>query len=133
MPLLSPTMSDDFLAYLDELFSALGPISTRALFGGHGVYHDGRIIGIVIDDMLYLKADAETRAAFEAAGCAPFVYASRGKTVAMSYWSLPAEAMDSPQAFLPWARRAFEAALRKPPSRVRKRRSSPPETRFKGD
>ena len=37
----------------------------------------------------------------------------------MSYWSLPAEAMDSPQAFLPWAQRANEAALRKPIGRKR--------------
>lgn len=118
-------MSDDFLAYLDELFEAFGPVSTRAMFGGHGVYHDGRIIGIVIDDALYLKADDETRPAFEAAGCAPFLYESRGKSVAMSYWSLPADAMDSSQAFLPWARRAYEAALRKPAPKPRKRRANP--------
>jgi DNA transformation protein len=107
-------MSDDFLAYLDELFSDFGPVTTRAMFGGHGVYHDGKILGIVIDDALYLKADAQTVPAFEAAGCAPFVYDAGGKVVAMSYWSLPAEAMDSSQAFLPWARRAWDAVLRKP-------------------
>ena len=114
-------MSDDFLAYLDELFSDFGPVTTRAMFGGHGVYHDGKILGIVIDDALYLKADAQTVPAFEAAGCAPFVYDSGGKVVAMSYWSLPAEAMDSSQAFLPWAKRAWEAVLRKPVGRKRKR------------
>lgn len=113
---------DDFLEYLRELFSDFGPIDTRAMFGGHGVYFDGRIIGVVIDEALYLKADAETRPAFEAAGCTPFVYESRGKTVAMSYWSLPAEAMDSPQAMLPWARRAVEAALRKPVGRSRRKK-----------
>jgi len=116
-------MSDDFLEYLRELFSDLGPITTRAMFGGHGVYFDGRIVGIVIDEAVYLKTDEATRDAFEAAGCAPFLYESGGKSVAMSYWSVPAEAMDSSQAFLSWARRANEAALRKPVGRVRKRRS----------
>jgi DNA transformation protein and related proteins len=115
-------MDEGFLDYLHELFADLGPISTRAMFGGHGVYFDGRIVGIVIDEAVYLKVDDATRAAFEAAGCAPFVYSSGGKTVAMSYWSVPAEAMDSAQAFLPWARRAHEAAMRKPVGRVRKRR-----------
>ena len=115
-------MSEDFLEYLHELSEDFGPISTRAMFGGHGVYFEGRIIGIVIDDALYLKADDETRPAFEAAGCAPFVYESKGKPVPMSYWSLPAEAMDSAQAFLPWARRANEAALRKPIGRKRTKR-----------
>jgi DNA transformation protein len=116
-------MSEDFLEYLRELFSDFGAITTRAMFGGHGVYFEGRIIGIVIDDEVYFKADDQTRSAFEAAGCAPFVYESGGKRVAMSYWSLPADAMDSPQAFAPWAKRANEAALRKPIKPVRKPRA----------
>jgi len=116
-------VSDDFLEYLHELSEDFGPLSTRAMFGGHGVYFEGRIIGIVIDDALYVKVDDQTRQAFESAGCAPFVYESKGKPIPMSYWSLPAEAMDSAQAFLPWARRANEAALRKPikPARKSKR------------
>ncbi|MFD0740474.1 hypothetical protein ACFQZQ_14410 [Lysobacter koreensis] len=32
----------------------------------------------------------------------------------MSYWSAPEAALDSPQAMLPWARLALQAALRKP-------------------
>ena len=117
--------SREFLDYLDELFSEFGSVSCRAMFGGHGVYHGGRIVGIVIEDALYLKADAETKAFFEAEGCEPFIYDAGDKQIAMSYWSLPADAMDSPQAFAPWARRAHEAALRKPPSRARKRRAKP--------
>lgn len=117
--------SPDFLDYLHELFSDFGPIDTRAMFGGHGVYHGGKIIGVVIEDALYLKADAETKPSFEAEGCEPFTYDAGDRQIAMSYWSLPAEAMDSPQAFKPWAQRAWEAALRKPPSRARKRRANP--------
>ena len=56
------------------------------------------------------------------AGSAPFVYDMRGKPVAMSYWSLPEEAMDSPQSMKPWAQLAIEAARRKPQAKPRKRR-----------
>ena len=111
-------MNDDFLAYVHELFSGLGAVSTRAMFGGHGVYHDGMFIALVIDDAIHLKVDEQTRAIFEAAGCRPFEYPLRGKRLTMSYWSVPASAMDSPQAMLPWARLAWEAALRKPKARV---------------
>jgi DNA transformation protein len=107
-------MAADFIEYLRELFADFGDIGARAMFGGHGLYHEGVIIGIVIDEAVYLKVDAETRAAFEAAGCAPFVYEMKGKPLAMSYWSVPAEAMDSSQTMRPWAQRAYEAALRKP-------------------
>ena len=45
-------MSDAFIEYLHDLFADFGPVSLRAMFGGHGVYHQGVIIGIVIDDGL---------------------------------------------------------------------------------
>ena len=116
-------MRPDFTAHLHDLFAALGPIGTRAMFGGHGVYFDGLIIGTVIDDALYLKTDAQTRAHFEGSGCTPFVYTSQQQPITTSYWSLPEDAMESPQAMLPWAKLAFEAALRKPksPKKARKR------------
>lgn len=107
-------MSREYLDYLHDLFSAFAPVATRAMFGGHGVYRDGVIIAIVIDEAIYLKVDDATRAAFEAAGCEPFMYEARGKVVPMSYWSVPEDALDSPQEFRPWAQRAWEAALRKP-------------------
>ncbi|MGV8942976.1 TfoX/Sxy family protein [Thermomonas sp.] len=107
----------DHLDHIHDLFSAFAAVTTRAMFGGHGVYREGVILGIVIDDVLYLKVDAATRATFEAAGCAPFTYEAKGKSVPMSYWSVPEEALDSPQAFRPWAQRAWEAALRKPPAK----------------
>ena len=40
-------MSRDYLDYLHDLFSAFAPVTTRAMFGGHGVYRDGVIIAIV--------------------------------------------------------------------------------------
>jgi DNA transformation protein and related proteins len=115
-------MSTGFIAHLHDLFAALGPISSRAMFGGHGVYFDGRIIGIVIDDAVYLRTDDQTRARFEAAGCTPFVYAGQQHPITTSYWSLPDDAMESPQAMLPWAKLAFEAALRKPGSSKKARK-----------
>lgn len=104
----------DFIAYVQELFADFGAVSARRMFGGYGLYRDGVMIGVVMDDGLYLKADEATKARFEAAGSTPFVYDSGGKRVTMSYWSPPEAAMDSPQAMLPWARLALEAALRKP-------------------
>lgn len=100
--------------WLHDLFEPFGAVTIRAMFGGHGIYRDGTIFAIAIDGELYLKIDDETRPHFEAAGSAPFVYASTGRPpITMSYWSVPAEALDSPQDLLPWARLAHAAALRK--------------------
>lgn len=124
-------MSAEFIAYLRELFADFGAVTTRAMFGGHGLYHDGVLIGVVIDDGLYLKVDAQTQAMFEAEGCTPYVYRQTAKPLKMSYWSVPAAAMDSAQAMLPWARLAHAAALRKPRAakRVTKRAAAKKQPR----
>jgi DNA transformation protein len=82
------------------------------MFGGLGVFRQGLMFGLVADDILYLKGDAETAGRYEAEGCRQFVYESKGKPTAMSYWRLPDELYDDPEAFAAWAETAFAAALR---------------------
>jgi DNA transformation protein len=112
---------EGFLEWLRELLEPAGRVAFRRMFGGHGVYLDGLFVAIVIEGRPYLKADAETDPAFRAAGCAPFVYESRGKPVPMSYWSVPESALDSAEDMAPWARRAIAAALRKPATKAAKK------------
>ena len=104
---------DAFATYCAELLSVLGPARVKRMFGGHGIYADGLFVAIVAGETLYLKADAQTAPRFQAAGCQPFSYAAKGRArVVMSYWSAPAEAMDSPALMRPWAMLARQAALR---------------------
>jgi len=112
-------MTNAFLAHLHDLLDDAGVVTTRAMFGGHGVYLDGLIVGIVIDEVLYLKTDATTRARFGAAGSAPFVYTGQKKPTETSYWSAPDGALESAQAMQPWVELARAAALRKPAKRRR--------------
>ena len=112
---------EGFLEWLAELLEPLGRVTLRRMFGGHGVYVDGVFMAIVADGRPYFKADAETEADFVAAGCTPFLFESRGKSVPSSYWSVPESALDSADDMRPWARRAIAAALRKPTVRAAKK------------
>src|SRR5438270_10542430 len=104
---------DELAAHSAELLQPLGAVRTRRMFGGHGVYVDDLFVALIVFDQLFLKADAHTRATFEAAGCKPFVYDTAGaKQVSVSYFTVPAEAMESPALMQPWGRLALEAALR---------------------
>jgi len=69
--------NDPLLAHARDLLETLGRISTRAMFGGHGVYCDGVFFALIADDRLHLKVDAQTREAFAAAGCRPFICEGR--------------------------------------------------------
>jgi len=108
--------------HLHDVFGAFGAIRTRRMFGGHGVWHQGLMIGLVAGDTLYLKVDEQTRGRFEAQGLAPFEYSRKGKTVALSYYRAPEEMLESPAAAVAWARLAYAAALRgvRPDDVVRK-------------
>jgi DNA transformation protein len=95
-----------------ELLGSLGAVHARRMFGGWGLYAGDRMVALIALDRLYLKVDDSTRDAFESAGGEPFVYAGAGRTSTMSYWTVPAEAMDTPALMAPWARLALQAALR---------------------
>lgn len=104
---------DDFAHYCAELLSALGPVRVKRMFGGHGVYVDDLFVAIVVGETLYLKADDQTVARFEAARCAPFSYTAKGnRRIVMAYRAAPVEAMDSPALMRPWGELAMQAALR---------------------
>jgi DNA transformation protein len=101
---------------IDEMFSALGAVSVRRMFGAKGVYHRGLIIAIDLRGEMLLKADAVSAPEFEAAGARRWVYEGKGgKVVPMPYWTVPDEAFDDPDLMARWVRLAYEAALRAPP------------------
>ena len=98
---------------ISDLFSGLGQVSIRRMFGGKGIYHDGLIVAIDLRGEIMLKVDAVSAPEFEAAGAKQWFYeGKKGKTVLMPYWSVPEEAFDDPDEMRKWVRLAFEAAVR---------------------
>jgi DNA transformation protein and related proteins len=84
------------VAYLVDELGPLGHAQARRMFSGHGLYLDGLIFALVIDETLFLKVDDGNRAGFEAAGMKPFTYRNRGRLVALPYWEAPAEVVEEP-------------------------------------
>ena len=119
-------MRREFIAHVAELLAGLGKLQTRPMFGGHGLYSGGKFFAFVLDDLLYLKADAQSRPDFIAAGSKPFVWNDRPSA---NYYRAPAEALESPDVALRWGREALRAAIAAKPSpparRARKRATAP--------
>ena len=120
-------MSDE-IDWALELLSGLGDVRGRRMFGGWGVYLDGRMFALIADGELFLKADDASEASFRAAGCTPFVYQSKGRDMTLRYFRPPGEALDASDAMLPWARLAWEAAARAPQKPKRARRAGSNKT-----
>lgn len=123
-------MDDGVLDWARELLGPLGPVRSRRMFGGHGLYVDEVFIALIFGGTLYLKVDDTSQAHFEQAGSQPFTYTQAdGRAGVLRYFSAPEEAMDSPAQMLPWARLAMASALRarasKPPARPRAAKAAP--------
>lgn len=114
-----------FVAHVLDLLSAWGGVSARRMFSGHGIFRQGVMLALVVDDALYLKTDDRNRPAFAAAGMRPFVYTkkTRAAPVELSYWQAPPSLLDDAEEMVRWARRALDAALAaRGPARGRKLR-----------
>lgn len=103
----------DFVAHVIEMMRPARAVA-KAMFGGHGLYVDGFFVAIVVDDVLYLKCDAERAAAFDALDLPHFVYTAKdAKPLITKYRRAPDEALESPAEMQRWLRLAQAAALAK--------------------
>ena len=80
-PRRSLRSSDSFKQFVLDQLDGLN-VTGRSMFGGHGLYCDGRFFGIIASDVLYFKVDDTNRRAYEDAGMKPFKpYPGRGGTM----------------------------------------------------
>jgi DNA transformation protein len=115
-----------------ELFAEFGPVDVRRMFGGAGIFVEGRMIALVSREVIYLKADAETIPDFEREGLAPFSYETRnGERKLTSYWRMPDRLYDDAEELARWARGAHAAALRAATRREKPRRTKSAQRKAK--
>lgn len=105
------TPSVAFAQHCGELLASLGEVKARRMFLGWGLSVDGLTVAVIAWDTLFLKADDTSEPLFVAAGCRVFEHTAKGVSRRMRYYTAPEEALESPAAMQPWARRALQAAL----------------------
>jgi DNA transformation protein len=112
----------EFVTFLHEVFESFGTIKSRKMFGGHGIYHQDLMFGLVADDELYLKTDDDNIAEFLEQGLQAFEFKTKdGKVMQMSYLKAPEDIYDDPDQARYWADLSFAAALRNSAKNNRKK------------
>ena len=114
-------VSLSFRTFVIEQLEPMGGVTTRAMFGGVGLYHDRVFFALLDDDTLYLKVDDVNRGDFEAAGTGPFRPFGEGGEV-MAYYAVPAEVLEDRAELEGWARKAVDVARRAGARRKKKRK-----------
>lgn len=104
-----PKKENEYLEYiLSDVLARLSGITSRAMFGGYGIYRNGTIFAIIADDQLYFKVGESNSEDYRQAESEPFVY-ERGnhQKTTMSYWRVPEEVMEDPELVAEWAEKAL--------------------------
>ena len=100
--------------FIHDLFGEFGRVEIKRMFSGQGIYASGVIFAIVSGDVIYLKTDETTRAAFAAENATPLTFTKKtGQRMVTSYWRLPERLYDDPAELAQWARVALAAARTK--------------------
>ena len=110
MPALN--VENEFVGYVVELMQSIGPVYAKSMFGGHGIFLEELMFGLISDGTLYLKADKESENEFLEKGLEVFTYNRQGKRLKMSYYQASEEALEDVEEMNTWANKAYSAALR---------------------
>jgi DNA transformation protein and related proteins len=112
--------SDRFAEFLREQLAPLGRLTMRRMFGKTGVFCDGLMLAMVMENTLYFRVDDGNREAFAEAGAfPPLNYEKQGRTIDLSFWRAPERLFDEPDELVTWARAALAAARRVAATRER--------------
>ena len=106
---LSPTRFTEFV--VDQL-EACGPITSKRMFGGVGIYAGDLFFAILDNDVLYLKVDDSNRADFERVGSGPFRPYGDDSEV-MQYYNVPVDVLEDATELGRWAAKAIAVARAK--------------------
>ena len=106
------SVSEEYLTYVIDQLDCLGPVQSRRMFGGAGLYFEGLFFAIVADDVLYFKVDETNRSDYEAEGMEAF-QPFPDKSMVMGYYQVPIDILENKNTLRDWAEKAVDVAERK--------------------
>jgi len=95
-------VSNDFIEYILDQFSEWDDVNVRRMFGGAGLFRDGKMFGLVADNVAYLKVDKTNRNKYLAAGSAPLKPFPNRATM-LSFFEIPPDILESREELIGWA------------------------------
>ncbi len=106
---MAVAVSNEFLEYVVDQLSTWGEVRAKRMFGGAGLFHQGKMFGLIADDVAYLKVGESNRDDFDKAGSKPF-QPYKNKRTTMSYCEIPSEVLEDRDELARWAEKAFLVA-----------------------
>jgi DNA transformation protein len=99
-----------FVKYVVEQLQTLEPV-TKRIFGGDGIYVKGRLIGIIVKEVLYLHVGKTNRDAYVARGMAPFKPYPNVFDTETDHYQVPEDVVTDPEKLNAWALQSLETTI----------------------
>lgn len=80
-------------------------VEARRMFGGFGLYSNGKFFGLIHTGCLYLKTNQKTRAKYRAEGMGPF--SPNPRQTLKSYFQVPVDPLEDAELLQQWAQEAL--------------------------
>lgn len=100
--------SDSFKEFVLDQLRDLDGLSSRAIFGGYGLYQDGAFFGIIYKGRLYFKTDATTVKLYIEKGTKPF--RPNTKQTLKTYYEVPVEIIEDSDLLAEWSKKAIRVS-----------------------
>jgi DNA transformation protein len=97
--------------YVTEHLAFLGPISNRPIFGAVGIFIDERLLGIVVDGMLYLHTGPANRGDYLSRGSKQFKPYPNAFDLTTDHHQVPPDVVSDVIQLKAWGERALLAAV----------------------
>ena len=102
-------VSESYKEYIADQLSLVEGVEMKKMFGGIGIFKEGKMFGMIGGDVFRLKADETNEPDFLAHGMKP--YQNDKKKKGMPYWEVSAEVLEDKNELKNWAEKSFQIAI----------------------
>ena len=101
----------EYLKYILEQLSELENVEWKIMFGGIGFFKEGKMFGMLANDVFKLKIGDSNRQLFVDKGMQPHFDPRKKK--GMPYWEVPVEVVEDKELLKEWATTAHLISINK--------------------
>lgn len=101
-------VSQEYLDFILDQLEEFGPVETKRMFGGVGIFKEELMFAKIGGDTFRLKVDDTNKEDFIAQGMKPFY--SEKKKKGMPYWEVPINVIEDKSLLAEWANKSYAIA-----------------------
>ena len=102
-------VSDSYLSFVLEQLDGVKHVVTKRMFGGVGIYSDGKFFAVIDNDTLFFKVDETLARRYRDKGMPPFAPIPGAKPM-MGYYQVPPDILEDAEALARWAKDSLAIA-----------------------